>query len=288
MHPKPLRAAFGKVEWAIAQIDQLNGQIDAFLRDAPYRLVINIEPDGASVEPIKVWRIELARPIPDHIYAQVGVILGLLREPLDQAVAATCKNESGVAFVFGRTRQEFEIALAKSKKIPADVQALIAESEPFFEGSGHLLAALNYLKKPDKHRSDLVPVVLRSVIHARRVEAHWGPIYTFGPRTGTHLRLDPLTNNFTYRGQGREPDFQIQDGVEGTVLEGNPSASLKDRMELATSALGAELKADFKPTFSIAFSEVARVNSEPITSVLTQMRDFVEGLLLAFERRFFG
>jgi hypothetical protein len=71
------------------------------------------------------------------------------------------------------------------------------------------------------------------------------------------------------------------------VFRADPNASPDDRVEFATSATFAELQAEFEPTFSITFSEISRVYGKPITGVLTQMRDLVEGILLAFERRFF-
>jgi hypothetical protein len=210
MKPEPLLAAFGKVEWAITQIDQLNRQINAFFANNPYRLVPNVEADSPRIEPIKVWRIRHSKQIPGPIYSQVGVVLGLLREPLDQVVSATCrhrgKSESGQGFVFGETREKFEAALEESKKIPRDVRDLIAETEPFFDGGGHLLAALHYLKNPDKHRSPLVPIMLDTAINMKDIKAYNGPIFTIGPRRGVHMRRDPLTNNMVQSDPNRQPD----------------------------------------------------------------------------------
>src|SRR3954447_7576029 len=144
MHQGPLTAAFGKVEWAISQINQLDGQIKAFIATEPYELVSNIEPDGPSVEPIEVWRVKITKPIPDTLYPQVSAILGSLREPLDQVVSAVRrhrnKSEAGCAFIFGKDRQKFEASLAKAEKLPADVRVAIAQAEPFYGGKGSLLA----------------------------------------------------------------------------------------------------------------------------------------------------
>ena len=291
MHPEPLVAAFGKIEWAVTQIEQLNADVNAFFAENTYEIIPNIEPNGASLQPIEVWRFSLKREIPARIYAQVSAILGSIREPLDQMVSAVCchrnKSEVGIGFVFAETREKLNDALLKSQKIPKDVREMIEESEPFFDGKGHLLAVLHYLKNPDKHRSGLVPITQSTAFHIESLVVREGMVLSVGPRKGFHLKRD-AANNLGQEDHAKQPPICMSEGGARIILSAFAGASAKESLELATSVLGTKFEADFKPTFEIAFGGNSRVDREPVVAVLHKARDLVEGLLLAFERRFFS
>lgn len=295
MHPKPLIAAFGKIEWAVSQIDQLDGQIKAFVATKPYELVSNIEADIPSVQPIEVWRVKITKPIPDPFYPQVSAILGSLREPLDQVVSAVRrhrnKSESGCAFVFGKDRQEFEASLAEAEKVPADVRVAIAQAEPFYGGKGSILAALHYLKNPDKHRSDLVPILTSSALVLERLTIYKGFIRTIGPRSGKHAYMKWHKGMERPAGLSRPNRHGMPEIVPGVGMTLDPHVfrgGLDDGMEFATTNVGTKFETDFKPALDIAFGQVPGMDCEPVVSVLRQMRDLVQETLLAFEGRFFS
>lgn len=291
MKSEYLRAAFGKIQWATTQIEQLDRQIEAYFRDEPFGLSCSVEPDGPCISPIKVWRIQHRNPVPDSIYSQVSVVLSLLREPLDQAVSAVSasqgRSEAGQSFIFGKTKQEFSTSISKSKSINSDVAQLILECEPFYGGKGQALAVLHYLKNPDKHRSPLVAIMLDVTTYASVVEVYNGQILTNGPRSGLHLKFNQRTRVLEQTDPDLQPIFHQEKKGNCLIFKPDPNASPKDRMEFATSELSAEIKADIEPKFSITLTDTVNTCGTTIIESLSKMRVEVEDVLKKFEEKFF-
>jgi hypothetical protein len=59
-------------------------------------------------------------------------------------------------------------------------------------------------------------------------------------------------------------------------------------MEFITVTPGAKFEADLKPMFDVTLAEIPAFKREPIIITLHQMSQLVEGIVLAFEKRFFA
>jgi hypothetical protein len=155
------------------------------------------------------------------------------------------------------------------------------------------LAALHYLKNPDKHRSDLVPIVTASTLVLERITTYNGFIRTIGPRSGKHFhgKWHKRLGLERPAGLARPNRHGVPDIVPGVGLVLEPYVfrrGLDDGMEFATTNVGTKFETNFKPALDIAFGQVPGMDCEPVVSVLHQMRDLVEEALLAFESRFFS
>jgi hypothetical protein len=172
-------------------------------------------------------------------------------------------------FPFGATPQKFETALRKQKKLPDEAKELIRATKPY-KGGNDLLWALHDLNKGDKHHPPLVPALLRGGMNLYELKAYWnddrpkpdGPVVLIvGSRHGQHLHAE---------------------GYVPTPRTRRPS----NEYEFLTTVPGTTFEADIKPTFGVTFPHIEGFEREPVVAVLHQMRQLVEGILLAFEKRF--
>jgi hypothetical protein len=333
----PLLACFAKIEWAKTEIDNLAKRIDdlfankpvvilplSLYRPAVYPFGINKLTSKIDANGIEVWRYAIPK-IPTDLNVTTGAILHSLRSPLDQMLSAialqTHDSPSGVAFPFGRTRDEFKTAIAKQKKLPPDALKMIEVLKPYRVGGNALLYALHALNIPDKHHPGLVPVNLQTLTDMQTLIVRKGYVLTFGPRTGRHMILD-TDNNMAQPDSKKAPvitpvggkakisfghdvgKFKPRDVVTiiynqmGTKRPAEilpyldkiklPPDTPKDDMEIATSVPGTKFEAEFYPSLNVALSEIEGFERQPVVAVLHQMRQLVERILLTFEKRFFS
>src|SRR6185503_17957196 len=108
MRSEPILDAFAKTEWAETAIHDLNQSIKAFFQANPYEIRSDLNEDGSE----RIWRFALTRKLPRSLSVSAGAILHALRTPLDQMVSvvadAAGKDQTGVSFVVGDTREKFE------------------------------------------------------------------------------------------------------------------------------------------------------------------------------------
>ena len=288
MNPEPLLDSRAKIERTITQIEELKNGIKAFFESNPYEVRADLDPDGVS----QVWKFRLSKKPPRLLSVMTGEILHNLRSPLDQVCCAIAvlngASETAVAFPIGQTLQEFETALDKQKKLPADARALIAAAKPY-AGGNDLLYALHVLNKRDKHRVGLVPIEMPAETTASYIIFWEGLPFTIGSRKGQHLRCEEVISNRPTLAElsKKSKPLAFWDARPGHLIFGRAGDPGDESLEFMTTIPGSVFEADFYPTFEIGFSKVG-LEGQPVVAVLNQMRDLVEGLLLTFERRFFS
>jgi hypothetical protein len=285
MKPETLLIAFHKTKRAKAKIDNLDHLIASFLDSSPYKMVSHLNEQGTE----EVWHYEFSKAIPLDFPVLIGEILHNLRSPLDQLCCAiayqTRHSENGVCFPCGRDENSFKSALREQKKLPVEARYIISTAQPYRRGNGHLLWVLNELNRRDKHRIGLVMSLLHTTV-VRSVKCYGAPLIRVGSRHGLHMMYADA-GRLIQDDPARRPFFREIGGVKYIEFGPLTEKPIYDDMEIATTAPGARLDINAKPTFTISFSQVG-VDGQPITAVLHDMRDLVERLLLAFEKRFFS
>ena len=107
-----------------------------------------------------------------------------------------------------------------------------------------------------------------------------------GPQTGQHLRqVKPLPTPDELA-KMKKPTA-IYDARPGRIIFNSPDTLGDEGLEFLTTTPAPQFEADFQPFFSVAFSEIG-LQGKPIVTILNDMRDLVERLLLTFEKRFFS
>ena len=276
-------AIFAKTERTITQIEDLHHRLKAFFSSKPHEIYSDLNGGGTQ----EVWRFRLARKLPLEIPIIVGEILHNLRSPLDQILCAIALkhsgSEEGVAFPRGRTKEEFDRAIRKQEKLlPRDAIALITRAKPYRDRGNQLLWALLELNRRDKHRVGLVPIQLPAELSVSYLCFWVGLGLVIGSRNGKHLVMekayDPDRLIFTGK------PHALYDARPGRIVFNDLGKTWNDDLEFLTTTPGAKFDADFQMTIDIAFDEVG-IRGQPVVAVLNDMRDVVQRLLLAFEKR---
>lgn len=277
--------AFSKIERAKAHINELEREIRTFLSKNPYKVRTDIDANG-----VKVWCFEVD-PIPDALNNIASDAVHNLRVPLDKMLTAFKERQiggsrhKGINFPVGATKGDFDKALSnQEKKFPVDVIEFLRTIEAYAGGNGDLIFALHDMDIEDKHH----PVLKAINLGVQRtttggVAAYLGPIHTIGSRRGAHMVRDPVTNGMLQPIEAKRPKF-----IKGGTPTQNMLMFENEDMEFATTASETILQHDFKPVLNIAFNQIKGLEREPVSSALHQMAQLVEGILLAFEKRFFA
>jgi hypothetical protein len=295
-------APFAKTERAKTQIYDLNVAIEAFFAGAGYEIVSECYPEADE----EVWSFKLKRKLPHDLSVRAGEILHNLRSALDQmlgeiVVRVSKRSESHVEFPFGLNFGEFETALGKQKKLPADAIQMIRNLQPY-NGGDPLLWLLHSTNRRDKHRMGLVPVNLRTGGKTSYLSVWYGFALVLGSRTGQCLENKNRPSNADYvrlAGLGRPWGMYgvpIMDPITGLpriyhpgrmMFENVGPGSSEETFDFLTATPGTKFKTDFEPSFDIAFGNIGGLERKPIINVLSDLRDLVERILLTFQRRFF-
>jgi hypothetical protein len=296
-------APFAKTERAESQINDLNLAIRAFFEATPYEIVSEVDPQADE----EVWRFQLTRTLPNDLAIRTGEIFHNLRSALDQMLAeivvrVSKRSETRVEFPFGLTVDEFETALRKQKKLPADAGPILRGLKPY-KGGDPLLWLLHSANRRDKHRMGLVPVNLRTAGKVSYLSLRYGQALVIGSRGGQHLTCERKITDGDYVRLGVKDrswgayGTSVLHPVSGLPLVPNPDAHLsfdnlgpgraEESYEFFTATPGTKFKTDFEPTFDVAFRDVEGLERKPIVHVLAQLRDLVERILVTFEKRFF-
>jgi hypothetical protein len=296
-----------KTERAKTQIRDLDFAIRAFFKTAGYGVVSEVYPETDE----EIWRFELRKPLPHDLSVRVGEILHNLRSALDNMLAEIVvtvakRSDTKVEFPFGRDFSEFEAALGKQKKLPADAVELIKALKPY-NGGDPLLWMLHSVNRQDKHRMGLVPINLRTEGFVSYLSLRYGQGLVIGSRSGQHLTAPRNITDVDYIRHAVKDRVW---GAYGTILvdlisglpadvprpgeritwikfENVGAGSAKGSFEFFVATPGTKIKTDFQPSFDVAFRDIGGFERKPIVHVLAQLRDLVERILLTFERRFF-
>ena len=284
MKPELLLAAFAKTERSVAQISDFNDRVGAFFRTSPYEVTTELNAGRTR----QIWKFRLTRKLPTDWAIIVGEVLHNLRSPLDQVLAAITilysKPASGVAFPCGRDVNEFETALGKQKKLPADACALIRALKPYKRGNDFLWA-LHYLNKGDKHRPPLVPINMPAKTSASYICFWRGLPLVIGCKTGKHLVMEKPFTEEDLLETGKP--LALYDARPGRIAFGDASSPGDESLEFMTTTVGAKFEADFYPSLNVGFANVG-LDGQPGVIVLNEMRQLVQRILLTFETRFFS
>lgn len=256
-----LAVAKSKINRAKSLIDDFDREIRRFFDTNGYDIVSNLNLDRTE----QVWRFRLRNKDTSDLSVSAGLILHMLRSPLDNIVNEIAFQHSGkrsVAFPFGKNIHAFEErAREKTKNLPSDAVDLIYGLKPY-GGGNELLWAVHDLNVDDKHPG------LTAVGHVQGMEmgalkVFNGQLLVMGNRWGQHLHAEGYAPKF----------FAIE--------------AMSDDPEFLTTTPGARVECECQPTFQITFDKLRGHKREPAVAVLKQMRDIVESIVLTFERRFF-
>jgi hypothetical protein len=292
MHCEPLLAPFAKIEWANAEIENLDAAIKGFFSVDPYSLRSYLNSERTQ----QIWRFELTRKLPPVLSVRTGNILKNLREPLDNVIAAVSmlhrRKDEGVDFPFSHSIEKYEAAIQKLEKLlPTGATDLIRAAKTYPGGNPHL-RALHYLNRHDKHRIGLVPINLRNAVTMSRLVAFNGRIIRVGFEHGMHM-VPGADGNLVATDPVHQPMI-VHNGVIITGAEGQPAilfepniAAGDDDMEVLVTTTGTQLNCDIKPILDVSFRNVPGIGREPIIITLHQTRKLVERILLTFRDRFF-
>lgn len=261
MPSKVLLVAKAKINRAKSQIDDLDGEIRAFIQTNSYDVVSNLNLDGSE----QIWRFRLRDKDTSDLAVSAGLILHLLRSPLDNILSEIAFEHCGIrkdtAFPFGKDIHAFEGSLReKTKHLPSEAVDLICRFKPY-GGGNELLWALHNLNVHDKHPG------LRAVGHVQGMALQslkiWdGKMLVMGNRWGQHLHAEGYTPKI----------FAVE--------------AISDDPEFLTTTPGAKVECDAQPTFQVASSDIRGFEREPAVAVLHQMLDLVENIAAKFKRLF--
>jgi hypothetical protein len=151
---KLFRPSAIKIDRALSHIENLKNEIDIFLNQSPFRLVVvNNWREGK-----KILKFEILNPIPENFSAIIGDAIHNLRAALDLCIYGLIGSDAikkkNVAFPFGENQLGFEEALTRTEVFRANdsIIKLIRDVRPY-KGGNDLLYGLHVLDIFDKHRT---------------------------------------------------------------------------------------------------------------------------------------
>jgi hypothetical protein len=289
----PLEPAFAKLRRAEAHIEDLQAAINSFLKSNPYRLISQVNEDGAK----EVWSIKID-PIPWEIDAIAADAVHNLRTPLDKMLAVgfrhpTIHTKQAIAqklkFPGIRHFNELKTILASLEEhLSRPVINFLRDAEPYEGGAGQIFSAINTLDNRDKHRSLLEPIKLGfATAEIRSMNFRKGSLLRVGSPRGHHLDL-------AFDEAGKPCWIAPRDDTGPTMRLRVPSTSdyfleflsPYDDLEVLTT-VGAQYNANVQPILNVAFRELRSFEGKPVLDVLETMRQAVSSTLMKFRSDFF-
>lgn len=253
-HTDPLVGSRVKIERARKHLAELNGAVNRFLNDGPYRVV----PEFDRKTNQQVRRVKVTKEIPIEFGAIIGDITHNLRSALDLMAHQLVLNNGNTptdntAFPIGYNRQQFKTkAIPKIQKASDRAIRLICRLKPYHGGNERFFA-LHEISITDKHK---IVLTCGSLFQDSLVE----------------VRIP-------------NPDGSFRIGKARVRTQ--PSIfPLEDNMELQRfwSAAEAGVEIEEKFAFQIAFNEPASVKGQPIVVTLQQLINLTERTVEIFDR----
>jgi hypothetical protein len=287
MKSKPLAWSYRKIKWANAEIKKLDAKIKRrFRRDLyPTRVSLNAErmEETHEFRPPKVTA---------DMQVSVKNILQNLREPLDNTLAVLSNQHggktSGLSFPFGERTEKYRAEIDKLKKLlPAGAIEVIEQALTYPGGNEHL-RTLHYFTRDQRHRIPVDPINVGTTYRMRSLGMYSGRLIRLGYRYGAHM-VPNAKNDLVVPDGVAQPEFLVDGGDGQPTIVFRPNIAAGDnQMEFITVTPGAKFEADLKPMFDVTLAEIPAFKREPIIITLHQMSQLVEGIVLAFEKRFFA
>jgi hypothetical protein len=286
VNPKPFVWPYRKIKWANAEIKKLDTKIEGrFRRDShPTRVRLNSERTEETHEfrPPKVT---------GDMQVSVKNILQTLREPLDNTLAIVSDKYGGktcgLSFPFGESIEKYRAEVDKLKKLLPQGAAEIIEQAQTYPGGNEHLRTLHYFTRDQRHRIPIDPINVGLSFTMNSLGMYSGRLIRLGYRFGSQMIPDSSNNLVVPEGRPA-PEFLMQaDNGQPRVLFRPDIAAGDNEMEFIVVSPGAKFQADTKPTLDITLAEIPALKREPIIITLHQISQLVEGIVLAFEKRFF-
>jgi hypothetical protein len=246
-----------KIEWANYHIHQLDIQIRWFKRYKPYEFVTEPNPEVANGID-KVFREY--KPLPAFIPLRIGDVAHNLRAALDHLVCLAVERNGNpvltdTAFPVWRktpvpTPSEYKgLVLGKVKGAGKDFVDLMLTLQPYEGGTHKLIWAVDYLDIVDKHRLPIATYV-----------AHQGLTLT--------AKLGDISLPVNIPNKDPSVVVLLKDG---------------DRFFAGTAAdAESPFQVDVEPIVEIALSEPSILQGESPLAALTQLSEFVAGVIEEF------
>lgn len=154
----PLDDIDSRLRWAGKQIEQIDVDIRAFLKDGPmYEIAVQPQSDGRTY----IYTVERGRPLPEDLRFRVGDAMHNLRATLDNIayglVSTYRKPIWNTAFPVCRNASQFKIkALPKFAGIDQGAIDIIESFQPYKDRNGDWLKVLDGRWNRDKHRAPML------------------------------------------------------------------------------------------------------------------------------------
>jgi hypothetical protein len=263
LHPARL-----KIHRAEHHINDLNGQIEAFLAERPFKLIEHHKPKRREL----TFKTKAEKSIPEHFALIIGDAVHNLRSALDLTVYALASEKSPsphkIEFPFPLEAQRLESAIDNGQvrfageKVVEAVRAL----HPY-PGGNALLCALHRINARDKHRLPILTGYQARITVAQISRLYPGMPFLTHPAdieafTFTHAESDnliTLTDMTDYGDRNtrrRTPDF--------------------------------EQEAKFQPAYSISLGKGQPFEGEPVIPLLVSMGDAVSTAVTRLVEAAFG
>jgi hypothetical protein len=262
----PLDSAKAQTERAEEQIDRLYGELEAFFKLNPYRLVSEPNPDTPPGGYGLLIRGYIDREPPIRLRVLIGEIIHNMRVALDHLVWALViangrTGNRNTGFPVCDSPHEYETnGLRKVKRAAAAAQALIESLQPY-QGGKHVsfspLYRLHHLDRIHKHRA---LHVIACAVELRKlwVERSWYESVPGAERT-MNIKI-PRVKPFDGAAV-----VTFQNGAE--ILRITSSVDVKMQQEIA---------------LGIAFDEPGVVQGQTILPTLYELLTFTSGVIDAF------
>ena len=233
-----------------------------FIASGPYEVFAEDDPNTGQ----RHAKVRVKRDVPAEWSAILGDIIHNARASLDLLMVAVVKHcdpgrasYNHVYFPIGDSKVAFETTLPKKTKgASADAQRIIKELKPY-KGGDEAFYRLHQLDILDKHKA-IIPV---GAAH-RNLGIALNPAKMFPDLPG----VESLATQMLFL-RPADRQFPLEDGA--IVFS-------------ASSGEGTPFDDEIRVTVEIAFGEGQILEGEPLDPALTQIIEFVQGIVEIIER----
>lgn len=279
--PNRLIGVRAKIERANQHIKDLETAMRAFRDQNPYGFRIESDPQTGD----EIHRVEMRRDTPISLPLVTGDALHNLRSALDHLAWQAHEADGGkpdkwTEFPVRKAAAEYKPAdLAKKQKFSPRLIKLFESVQPYQSGYG-MLGVLHELNNFDKHRLLFVTAfALSGVMPTWKTLDPVKPFkraYISSLQSGDmRIRLDGIL-------AGNTQEFMVNAPV-GLQADGTLSI-LQDGSEVGRilAPVFAKDQAYLNLAFEVAFGEPSVVKGKPVIPLLTQLSQFVDGIVNQF------
>lgn len=252
-----------KIERAKRHIGELTAEIETYLAGKPYEIFA--EEDQATAK--RLYKIRVKQAVPFEWSAIVGDTIHNARSALDILMVEIVKlcdpnraSYNHVHFVVGQSKDIFETRLPKNiQGASAEARRLVEDLKPY-KGGDEAFWMLHQLDITNKHKA-IIPVG----------SAH----------SGLNIDMNQLFDWSSVPWMKEAIAAQGPAYVNWTPT--HRQFPLEDGTTIFSTSLETPLNDNLQASFEIAFGEGQILDGEPVVPALTQIVEFVEGVIDAIE-----